>query len=138
MIHYEKSYLSILNNGGVETLGVLDVDGLNITVQLLLGALLVVTLAADTNSETEGNTLDTGFPHFLVQLRVEADVFGALHTKKIMCQSPHFLELINDRELQEKSITYHGLFSESANLLDSAGSSLLEGDTMHLLIEGKN
>ena len=70
--------LLIINNDGVETLGLLDVDGLDIGVELLLGALLVVTLAADADAETEGNTLDTGFPDLLVQLGVEADVLGAL------------------------------------------------------------
>ena len=35
--------LSVLNNGGLETLGVLDVDGLDVGVKLLLGTLLVVT-----------------------------------------------------------------------------------------------
>jgi hypothetical protein len=77
------SYLSILDNSGVKTLGILDIDGLNVAVKLLLGAFLVVTLAADADTETEGDALDTGFPDFLVQLGVEADVFGALHTKCI-------------------------------------------------------
>lgn len=72
------SYLSILDNSGVKTLGILDIDSLNVAVQLLLSTFLVVTLAADADAETEGDALDTGFPDFLVQLGVEADVFGAL------------------------------------------------------------
>lgn len=76
----ELSYLGILDNSGVKTLGILDIDGLNVAVQLLLGAFLVVTLAADADAETEGDALDTGFPDFLVQLGVEADVFGALQS----------------------------------------------------------
>jgi hypothetical protein len=71
--------LRVLNDLGVQTLGVLDVDGLDVRVQLLLGALLVVTLAADADTEAERNALDTGFPDLLVQLRVEADILGALH-----------------------------------------------------------
>ena len=62
----------------MQTLGVLDVDGLDVGVQLLLGTLLVVTLAGDAHPETERNTLDTGFPDLLVQLGVETDVLGAL------------------------------------------------------------
>lgn len=70
--------LSILNNGGLETLGVLDVDGLDVGVELLLGALLVVTLTRDAHTEAERHTLDAGLPHLLVELGVEADVLGTL------------------------------------------------------------
>lgn len=70
--------LCVLDNGGLETLGVLDVDGLDVAVELLLGALLVVTLPGDADAESEWNTLDTGLPDLLVQLWVEADVGGAL------------------------------------------------------------
>lgn len=59
-------------------LAVLDVDGLYVAVQLLLGGFLVVTLAADTHSHAEWDTLDAGFPDFLVQLGVETDVVRAL------------------------------------------------------------
>lgn len=62
--------LSILNNLGVETLGVLDVDGLDVGVELLLGALLVVTLTGDADTKTERNALDTGLPDLLVELGV--------------------------------------------------------------------
>lgn len=62
----------------METLGVLDVDGLDVGVETLLGVLLVVTLTGDADTETEGNTLDTGFPDLLVQLGVDADILGAL------------------------------------------------------------
>mgnify|MGYP006868027308 FL=1 len=62
----------------METLGVLDVDGLDVGVETLLGVLLVVTLAGDADTETEGNALDTGFPDLLVQLGVDAEILGAL------------------------------------------------------------
>lgn len=62
----------------MQTLGVLDVDGLNVGVQTLLGVLLVVTLARDADTQAEGDTLDTGLPDLLVQLGVEANVLGAL------------------------------------------------------------
>ena len=62
----------------METLGVLDVDGLDVGVETLLGVLLVVTLAGDADTETEGDTLDTGFPDLLVELGVDTDVLGTL------------------------------------------------------------
>lgn len=75
------SFTLLVNNGGVETLGLLDVDGLHVGVELLLGVLLVVTLTRDAHTQTEWDTLDTGFPDLLVQLGVETDVLGALvHT----------------------------------------------------------
>jgi hypothetical protein len=43
---------------------------------------LVVTLAGDADTETEGNALDTGFPDLLVQLGVDADPKG-LHTTTV-------------------------------------------------------
>ena len=64
----------LLNNGGLQTLRVLDVHSLHVGVQLLLGVLLVVTLTADAHAEAERNALDTGLPDLLVQLRVETDV----------------------------------------------------------------
>lgn len=73
-----RGYLSVLDDGGVEALGVRDGDRLDEGVELLLGALLIVTLAADADAETEWDTLDTGFPYLLVQLGVEADILGAL------------------------------------------------------------
>ena len=77
-LHQARTDLRVLDDGGLETLGVLDVDGLNVGVQLLLGALLVVTLARDADAQAVRDTLDTGLPHLLVELGVEADVLGAL------------------------------------------------------------
>jgi hypothetical protein len=62
--------LRVLDDLGVKTLGVLDVDGLDVGVQLLLGALLVVTLTADAYTEAERNALDARLPHLLVELGV--------------------------------------------------------------------
>ena len=70
--------LVVLDNGGLEALGVGDVDGLDVGVKLLLGILLVVTLTRDAHAETEGHTLDAALPDLLVQLGVEADVGGTL------------------------------------------------------------
>jgi hypothetical protein len=68
----------LLNDNGVETLGVLHVDGLDVAVELLLGALLVVTAAGDADTETVGNALDTLLPDLLVELGVDADIGGTL------------------------------------------------------------
>jgi hypothetical protein len=62
--------LSVLNDLGVQTLGVLDVDSLDVGVELLLSAFLVVTLTRDADTETERNALDTGLPDLLVELGV--------------------------------------------------------------------
>jgi len=68
----------LLDDNGVQTLGVLDVDGLHVAVELLLGALLVVTPPGDADAEPVRNALDTLFPDLLVQLGVETDVRGTL------------------------------------------------------------
>ena len=77
------THLSVVDGGGVETLGVLDVDGLDVGVEALLGVLLVVTLTGDADTETEGDTLDAGLPDLLVELGVNADVLGALYHKNV-------------------------------------------------------
>ena len=71
-------HLSILNERGLETLGALDVDGLDVAVELLLGALLVVTSPGDADADSVGNALNTLLPDLLVQLGVDADIGGAL------------------------------------------------------------
>ena len=68
--HIPSHHLSILNNSSLETLGVLDVHSLDVAVQLLLCALLIVTLSRDADTESVWNTFDTGFPHLLVELGV--------------------------------------------------------------------
>ena len=72
-------HLCVFNNGGGQALGVLDIDGLDVAIKLLLGTLLIVTLTGDTNTESEWYTFDAGFPDLLVELRVNADVLGALY-----------------------------------------------------------
>ena len=56
----------------------LDIDSLDVAVQLLLGALLVVSLPANTHAQSEWNAFDTTLPDLLVQLRVETDVACSL------------------------------------------------------------
>lgn len=76
----KRQHLRVLNNNGLQTLGllILDVHSLDVAVQLLLGTFLVVTLSGNTDSESVGDTLDAGFPDLLVELGVEADVGCAL------------------------------------------------------------
>lgn len=62
----------------MQTLGVLDVDGLDVGVQTLLSTLLVVTLAGNADAQAERDTLDTGLPDLLVQGGVKTDVLGTL------------------------------------------------------------
>ena len=67
-----------LNDSSVQALGAGDVDCVDMGVESLLGALLVVTLAGNADTHTVGDALDTALPDLLVQLGVQADVLGAL------------------------------------------------------------
>lgn len=69
----------LLDHNSRETLGVLDVDGLHVAVEPLLGTLLVVSPPGDADPEPVGDALDTLLPDLLVQLGVQADVRGALY-----------------------------------------------------------
>ena len=116
----------------METLGALDVDGLNVGVETLLGTLLVVTLAGDADTETEGNTLDTSLPDLLVQGGVNTDILGALFREKEITSQLTGVARVYTGVLERVVRTYHGLLGESTDLLDSTGSTLLEADTVAL------
>lgn len=64
----------------MQALGGGDGDGFNVSEQLLLGILLVVSLSGDSQSHSGGNTLDTSRPDGDVQLGVQSDVSG-LHVQ---------------------------------------------------------
>ncbi len=68
--HMVAASSCILHHSCLQALGVLDIDCLHVTVELLLCALFVVTLARDANAEPERNALDAGLPDLLIQLRV--------------------------------------------------------------------
>lgn len=70
--------LLLLDGGRDQALGVLDVDGLDVAVELLLGAVLIVSSSGDADADSVWHALDTLLPHLLVQLGVEADIGGAL------------------------------------------------------------
>ena len=76
-----QSSLRLVDDNGLQTLGLLglDVDGLDVAVQSLLGVFLVVSLSADSDTESVWDTLDSLFPDLLVQLRVKANIFCALN-----------------------------------------------------------
>lgn len=78
----------LLNDNGLHALGVLDVDGLYVAVELLFGTLLVVTSPGDADAKSVRNALDTLLPDLLVQLGVEADIGGALKSPTIVSISP--------------------------------------------------
>jgi hypothetical protein len=58
----------VLNNHGMQTLSLLllNINGLHIAIQLLLGALFVVSLSADAHAQSEGDAFDAALPDFLV------------------------------------------------------------------------
>ena len=62
----------------MQTLSAGNVDSVDVGVELLLGALFVITLAGDAHTQAVGDALDAGLPDLLVQLGVQADVLGAL------------------------------------------------------------
>ena len=77
----------LLHNDGVQALRVLNVDGLNVAVELLLGALLVVAPPGDADAEPVRNALDTLLPDLLVQLGVQTNVGRALRAVNVSVQS---------------------------------------------------
>ena len=70
--------LLVLDGQSLQALWILDSHSLNIAVQLLLCALLIVTLAADADTKSVWDALDALLPDLLVELGVEADILGAL------------------------------------------------------------
>lgn len=99
--------LLLVDDGGLETLGGAETkNGDGVGVKLLLGTLVVVTLALETHTQSAREVLDTVLPHLLVELGVQTDVLGA-----------------------------HGFLGEGDNLLDGAGSALLEGDVVDALVQ---
>jgi hypothetical protein len=62
------SPLRVLDDNSVQALGLLllNIDGLHVAIQLLLGALFVVSLPADAHAKSEGDAFDAALPDFLV------------------------------------------------------------------------
>lgn len=92
----------------------------------MLGTLLVVTSARDTDTETVRNALDSLLPDLLVQQRVDTDILGSL-SFLLDTQKP----LI---DLSEVKVRYHSLEGEGLDLLDGLRSPLLKAGTEDLEI----
>lgn len=127
-----------LDNHRGETAGVLDVHGLHVAVQLLLGILLVISSPGNSHTESVGNALDATLPDLLIQLGIEAHIGGTLQTVvsiSFLCYpagQPSQASWTSDQfqvfEGLKKS--YHGLGGEVSNLLDGTRSALLESDAV--------
>lgn len=116
------SRVILLDSQCLQTLGVLDRNSLDIAVKLLLCALLIITLSRDAHTESVRNTLDTLLPDLLVQLRIEADVLGAL-SRYISISLTHHCP---------SNATYHLLVRKLLDLLDSTWCALLEAHAVDL------
>lgn len=68
----------LLDDHRLEALGILNIDGLHVTVELLLGTLLVISFPRDSHPKPVWDALDTALPYLLVQLGVESDIGGTL------------------------------------------------------------
>lgn len=121
------THLRILDNDRLQSLALflLDVHGLHVAVQLLLGTLLVVALPRDAYPESIGDAFDAGFPDFLVELWVETDVGGALWVWVLVRGG-------KGRGKGRKRETYHAYSRELLDLLDRPGSALLKLHAMNL------
>lgn len=87
----EFHHLSILNQSSLQSLRILNIDGLDVAVQTLGSTLLVVTLSRDADTESVWNALDTCLPDLLVQLGIETNIGGALYflsAPASICQIP--------------------------------------------------
>ena len=62
--------------GSLKSFRVLDIYCLNVRVKFMLCALLIIPFAGDADTNSEWDTLNPGPPHFLVELRVEFDIFS--------------------------------------------------------------
>ena len=124
----------------MQALGVLDIDGLDKAVQLLLGILLVISSPGNADAQSVGNALNARLPDLLVQRRVKADIGGALWHIMSAIQSPRVLEVtmttkvdgVVDGRVYGIGFSYHCLLRKLLDLLHGAGSPLLEADTVQL------
>lgn len=94
-----KSLLIILNNLGSQTLETLcrDLSNCDQRVELLLGVLLIVSLASDSNTDSPWDTPDTIGPDGLVKLHVDAYIRCA---HGLLCKLPDLLDGIRSLLLE--------------------------------------
>ena len=84
------NHLCILNNSRLETLGILNIDRLNVAVQFLFCIFFVISLSRDSDAESEWTTLDTSLPDLLVQLGIETNIGCALYHTSVRSYIPAF------------------------------------------------
>src|SRR4051812_22306541 len=122
------SFPLLLDDDGRQALGVLDVHGLNVAVELLLGTLLVVTFPGDADTEPVWDTLDALLPNLLVELGVETDIGRALDPASVSCSFPDHSGGPPPSRCRPRSggQTYHGLVGEGLDPLDGLGALFLK------------
>ena len=69
---------SIFDHNSRQSLRVLHVHCLHVAIKLLFRTFLIVSLSRYSHAQSVWYTFDTCLPHFLVELRIKADVFGSL------------------------------------------------------------
>ena len=80
--------LCILNERCLQSLRILNIDGLDVAVEFLLCTFFVISLSRDSDTQSVRNALDTSLPDLLVQLGIETDVRSALQAMLLAFPSP--------------------------------------------------
>ena len=81
-LHLVLTTSSIFHHNGSQSLRILHVHRLHVTVQLLFRTFLIISLSRYPHTQSVWHTFDTRLPNFFVELRVEADVLGTLASGK--------------------------------------------------------
>ena len=68
----------ILHNDSRQPLWILYIHSLDVTVKFLLRTFLIIAFSRYANTQSERYSLDAGFPDFLIQLRVQANITSSL------------------------------------------------------------
>ena len=123
-------HLCVIDGGGVQTLGVLDVDGLDVAVQTLLSTLLVVTLREMRTRRRKGTPLMPASQTFLLS-------WGSRRTSLVPCMEKLAMALGRTPSVHQTRVcrgarAYHSMLGKGTDLLDGAGSALLEANTVAL------
>lgn len=118
-----KSLLIILNNLGSQTLETLcrDLSNCDQRVELLLGVLLIVSLASDSNTDSPWDTPDTIGPDGLVKLHVDAYIRCA---HGLLCKLPDLLDgirrLLLEGAVYQKELFHYNVYFNKSRLFKIA------------------
>lgn len=85
MLHRVLLSSGIFHHNSSQSLWILNVHRLHVTVQLLLGTFLVISFPRYPHAQSVWHTFDARLPNLLIELRVEADVFSSLGVRQA-CQ----------------------------------------------------